>query len=56
MAVSDDGVTGAEIVLTDPKPMAEGDVICVQHVQTEEKPNYWIKTVWGWVKSLYKYQ
>ena len=34
---------GAEVVLTDPKPVGEGDAICVQHIQTEEKLNYWTK-------------
>ena len=29
----------------DPKPVGEGDAICVQSVQTEEKPNYWVKTI-----------
>ena len=47
---------GAEVVSTDPKPVAEGDAICLQHKQTKEKPNYWTKTVWGWVKSLYEHQ
>ena len=29
---SDDGVTGTEIVLTDPKPVGEGDAIqCAAH-------------------------
>ena len=56
LEVSDDGVIGTEIVSTDPKPVGEGDAICVQHVQTEEKPYYWVKTIWEWVKSLYKHQ
>ena len=43
-------------MLTDPKPVGEGDAIQVQHIQMEEKPNYWTKTVWGWIKSLYKHQ
>ena len=46
----------AEVVLTDPKLVGEGDVICVQHIQTEEKPNYWTQIVWGWVKALYECQ
>ena len=37
---------GAEVVSTDPKPGAESDAIHVQHIQTEENPNYWNKTVW----------
>ena len=45
LAVSDDGMTWTEVVSTDPKPVAEGDAICVQHVLTEVKPNYWVKTV-----------
>ena len=53
MAVSDDGMTDDEVVLTDSKPVGEDNVIHVQHIQTEEKPNYWTKTIWGWVKSLY---
>ena len=52
LAVYDDGMMGAEFVLTDPKPVGEGDAVSVQHIQTEEKPNYWTKTVWGWVKSI----
>ena len=46
MAVFNDGEIGAKVVLTDPKPVGKGDAICVQHIQTEEKPNYWTKTVW----------
>ena len=53
LAVSDDGVQGIEVVSTDPKPVGEGDAISVQCVETDEKLNYWVKTVWGWVKSLY---
>ena len=37
LAVSDDGVMGAKVVLTDHKPVGKGDTICVQHIQTEEK-------------------
>ena len=55
LAVSDDGVPGTEVVLTDPEPMGEGDVIHVQCVQNGEKPNHWDKTIWGWIKSLYWY-
>ena len=55
-AVSDNRGSEAEVVSTDPKPMGEGDAIHVQHIQMEEKLNYWTKTVWGWIKSLYKHQ
>ena len=49
LAVSDDGLSGTEAVSTDPEPMDEGDAICVQCVQTNYKPNYWVKTIWdGW--------
>ena len=43
-------------MLTDPEPKGEGDAIHVQCVQTMEKANYWVKTIWGWVKSLYGHQ
>ena len=33
LAVSNDGVMGAEVVLTDPKPVGKGDAIRVQHIQ-----------------------
>ena len=56
LAVSDDGVPGTEVVSTDLKSVDEGDSICMQCIQTEEKPKYWVKTIWGWVKSLYKHQ
>ena len=45
-----------QVVLTDPKHLGEGDAISVQHIQMEEKHNYWTKTVRGWIKSLYKHQ
>ena len=32
LVVSDDSVHETEVVLTDPKPMGEGDAICVQCV------------------------
>ena len=44
----------AEVVLTDPKPVGEGDAICVQHIQIEEKLYYWIPIIWRWVRALYK--
>ena len=56
MTVSDDGVTEAEVVSTDLKPAGEDDAICVQHMQTEEKANYWTQTEWVWVKALYEHQ
>ena len=40
LAVSDDGVLGNEVVLTDPKPVGKDDAIHVQCVQNGEKPNY----------------
>ena len=33
LAVFDDGVPGTDVVLTDPKPVGEGDAIHVQCVQ-----------------------
>ena len=56
MAVSDDGVLETEVSSADPEPEGEGDIVCVQHVQTGYKPNYFVKTVWGWVKSLNGHQ
>ena len=41
---------------TDPKPAGEGDAICVQHIQIEEKLNYWTQIIWRWVKALYECQ
>ena len=38
---------------TDPEPMGEGNTIHVQCAQTVFKLNYWVKTILGWVKSLY---
>ena len=52
LAVSSDGVAGAEAVSTGPKPVGEGDAICVQHIQTEKSQIIGTKTVWGWV-NLY---
>ena len=52
LAVSDDGVPGTEVVSTDPEPMGEGDASHLQWVQTEVKLNYWVQTIWGWVKSI----
>ena len=49
---SDDGVTGTEIVLTDPKPVDEGNAIHIQCVQFKEKLNYWFKP-YGDGKNLY---
>ena len=56
LAVTDDGAPETRVVLTDPEPMGEGGAIHVQCVQTMFKPNYWFKTIWGWVKSLYLHQ
>ena len=56
LAASDEAVSGTEVLLTDPKPVDEVDTIHVQHVQTEEKLNYLVKTVWEWAKSLYWHQ
>ena len=55
LAVSDD-IPGNEAVLTDPEPIGEGDAIHVKCVQTKYKPNYWAKTIWRWLKSLYWHQ
>ena len=55
MAVSDDSVSGNEMVLTDHEPVCKGDAIQVHCVHTGFMPNYGVKTVWGWVKSLYWY-
>ena len=52
MAVFDDGVTDTKVVSTDMKPVDEGDAIYVQHIQTEEKPNYWTK-LYGDGQKLY---
>ena len=43
LTVSDDDVPETEVVLTDPKPVGEGDAMCVQCVQTVEKPDYLVK-------------
>ena len=56
LAVSGHGVQGIEDVLTDPKPVDDCHAIIVQHVQTVEKLNYWVKTVCRWVQSLYRHQ
>ena len=56
LAVSDDGVPETEVVLTDPKSVGEGYAIHVQCVQTRKMPNYWVKTIWVWVKSLHWHQ
>ena len=53
LAVSEDGVPETEAVLTDPEPKGEGDAIHVHIVQTEYQPKYWVKTIWGWVKSIW---
>ena len=37
LAVSDDGGTGIEVVSTDPKPVGEGDAICVHHKLKKSK-------------------
>ena len=47
LAVSDDSVQGTEVVSPDPKPVGEGDAIHAQHIQTEEKLNYWVKIICG---------
>ena len=36
LTVSDDGVPGTDDVLTEPKPVGEGDAICVQCVNLEK--------------------
>ena len=53
MEVSDDGVPETEVVSIDLKPVGEGDVIHVQHVLIEEEPNYGVKAIWGWIKSIW---
>ena len=50
-ADSDNRESEAGIVLTDPKPVGEGDTICVQHVEVEGKPNYWPQFIWSWVNA-----
>ena len=52
LAVSDVGVPETEVALTDPEPEGEGDAIHIQCILTVEKPNYLIKTIWGWI-NLY---
>ena len=37
----------ANVVLIDPKPVGEGDAICVQHLQIEEKLDYWTQSILG---------
>ena len=54
LAVSGNRGSEAEVVLKNPKSVGEDDAICVQHIQTKEKPNYWAQTIWGWVKALYE--
>ena len=41
----------AEIASVDPKPVGEGDAVHVQQVQREENPNYWMQSIWSWVKT-----
>ena len=53
LAVSDDGIPEIEVVLTDLQPIGKGDAMHVECLQSEEKPNYLVKTMWWWVKSLY---
>ena len=53
LAVSDDGVLEIEAVLTDSEPKSEDDAIHIKCVQTKYKLIYWVKTIWGRVKSLY---
>ena len=55
-ADSDSRGSEAEVVLADPKPVGEGDAIHVQHIQIEEKPNYWTQFIWSWMKTLYEQQ
>ena len=55
LAVSDE-VLETEVVSRDPKPKGDGDAICIQCLQTTEKLNYWVKTIWGWAISLYWHQ
>ena len=52
-ADSNDKESEAEVVSLDPKPVGDGDAICVQHIQIGEKPDYWTQSIWGWMKSLY---
>ena len=48
LAVSGDGVTETEVVLTDIKPVGDGDAICVQCVKTKGKLNMgWVKSIWA---------
>ena len=56
LVVSDDGVPETKVVSTDPEPEGQGNAICVQCVQTTVKLNYWVKTICGWVISLYGHQ
>ena len=49
--VSDDSEVETEVVLRDPEPEGVGDASHVQPIQTAYEPNYWVDTLWGWVKS-----
>ena len=49
LAVSDDGMPGTGVVSPGLKPVGESDAIHVQHIQTEEEPNYSVKTIREWV-------
>ena len=40
-----------EVVSVDPRPAGEGDAICVQDIQVEEKPDYWTQSIWSWMKT-----
>ena len=40
-------------MLIDSRPVGVGDAIDVQHIQIEEKTNYWTQSICSWVKTLY---
>ena len=47
LVVSDDGMPGTEVMSTDPKPVDEGDAICVQRVQTGKKAKLFGSSLMG---------
>ena len=54
--VSDDGELEIAVVLTDPEHVGEGDAILLQYMQTVYELNYWVNTIWGWVKYPFWHQ
>ena len=45
-----DGNTETQLVPTDSESDDEGDAISIQSVQNKNEPDYWARTIWGWVK------